>query len=228
MYLNPFFKSLNPLSMPGCLTRQVRASTKMSKILLSKAHKLQIQIHESLNENPTEYQLSQINASMNEYQLSISQLKQFKEIDYEKRTILKEKIKEFEYDIQDSKKRFTTIKNAIIQRNRQELLQNSYQAPVQDLDETTILTNQSNRLDMASGNIDQYIEIGRNSLNELYQQRDIMKNTQKRLLDIGNRLGLSKTVMKFIEQRSRSDKYVLGAGVVITTTLMYLIIKYLG
>lgn len=200
----------------------------MSKILLSKAHKLQIQIHESLNENPTEYQLSQINVSMNEYQLSISQLKQFKEIDYEKRTILKEKIKEFEYDIQDSKKRFTTIKNAIIQRNRQELLQNSYQAPVQDLDETTILTNQSNRLDMASGNIDQYIEIGRNSLNELYQQRDIMKNTQKRLLDIGNRLGLSKTVMKFIEQRSRSDKYVLGAGVVITTTLMYLIIKYLG
>ena len=85
-----------------------------------------------------------------------------------------------------------------------------------------------NRLDDASNSVDQYINLGRTALNELYEQRDLLKSTQRRMLDAANKLGLSATVIRFIEQRSITDKYILYVGILLSCLIMYFVVVYLG
>ncbi|KAJ3369248.1 Golgi SNAP receptor complex member 2, partial [Kappamyces sp. JEL0680] len=94
-------------------------------------------------------------------------------------------------------------------------------------EETTILdmgVREEERLDAASQSVDQYITMGRNALQELYEQRDILKSTQRKMLDAANKLGLSTTVIRFIEQRSMSDRYILWGGIFISLVIMYLVV----
>lgn len=39
------------------------------------------------------------------------------------------------------------------------------------------------------------------------------QSTQRRLLDAANTLGLSSTVIRFIEQRTVADRYILWGGI---------------
>lgn len=50
--------------------------------------------------------------------------------------------------------------------------------------------------------IDQYIAIGRASLENLVEQRGILKGTQKRLRDAANTLGLSRETISWVESRT--------------------------
>ncbi len=46
------------------------------------------------------------------------------------------------------------------------------------------------------------------------------------MLDISNTLGLSNTVMRMIESRSRQDKIILIAGMIISCIIMALVYHY--
>lgn len=54
-----------------------------------------------------------------------------------------------------------------------------------------------------------------------------MKGAQRRLMDLGNTLGLSNTTMKYIERRAREDKFILLGGMALTILVIILVIIYL-
>jgi Golgi SNAP receptor complex protein 2 len=54
------------------------------------------------------------------------------------------------------------------------------------------------------------------------------KNAQRRILDIANSLGLSTSVLKFIERRGVQDKWILYGGMVATGLILLAIIYYLA
>lgn len=48
------------------------------------------------------------------------------------------------------------------------------------------------------------------------------------MLDVANMLGLSNTVMRFIERRATQDKLIMIGGMLLTCVFMFLVIRYLG
>ncbi|KAI0818465.1 V-snare-domain-containing protein [Trametes gibbosa] len=76
--------------------------------------------------------------------------------------------------------------------------------------------------------LDEFIAQGRAVLDDLVDQRNVLKGTQRRLLDAANTLGLSRDVIGWIERRSTQDMYIFFAGAVFTFFCFYLIWRYLG
>jgi len=62
------------------------------------------------------------------------------------------------------------------------------------LDEHSFIQNTDTRLD-------EFLAQGREVLDNLVDQRNILKGTQRRLLDTANTLGLSRNVIGWIEKR---------------------------
>jgi len=48
------------------------------------------------------------------------------------------------------------------------------------------------------------------------------------MLNIANTLGVSQTVIRYIETRTTQDKWILFIGIIVTVFLMWLIVHYLG
>ncbi|GBE81540.1 golgi SNAP receptor complex member bos1 [Sparassis latifolia] len=76
--------------------------------------------------------------------------------------------------------------------------------------------------------LDDFLAQGRAVLDDLVDQRNVLKGTQRRLLDAANTLGLSKDVIGWIERRSTQDMYIFFAGVIITFVCFYFIWRYFG
>lgn len=74
--------------------------------------------------------------------------------------------------------------------------------------------------------VDDMISTGHNALDSLRSQRDTLKGAQKRILDMGNTLGLSNHTMRVIEKRLAEDKYVLFIGMFVTLTIIVLFLWY--
>ncbi|KAL0956482.1 hypothetical protein HGRIS_002628 [Hohenbuehelia grisea] len=89
------------------------------------------------------------------------------------------------------------------------------------LDEHTFIQNTEARLD-------DFLAQGREVLDNLVDQRNMLKGTQRRILDAANTLGLSRDVIGWIERRSTQDMYIFVAGAIFTFFCFYLIWKYLG
>ncbi|KAI8917294.1 snare region anchored in the vesicle membrane C-terminus-domain-containing protein [Powellomyces hirtus] len=83
-------------------------------------------------------------------------------------------------------------------------------------------------LDASGNRMDEMLHMGQEALQELYQQRDTLKGAQRRLYDIANHLGLSTSVIKYIERRTTEDKWLFFGGVTITILVMWFIVHYLG
>jgi Golgi SNAP receptor complex protein 2 len=64
--------------------------------------------------------------------------------------------------------------------------------------------------------LDAFIAQGREVWGNLTEQRDILKGTQRRLLDAANTMGLSRNVINAIERRSTQDNIIFAVGVVFT------------
>lgn len=100
--------------------------------------------------------------------------------------------------------------------------QNPYLPPLDYFDhESTVLHRTGKQ-------IDDYISMGRSALQELYDQKKILKKSRTTMLDIANTLGVSQTVIRYIETRTTQDKWILFIGIVITVFLMWLIVHYFG
>ena len=92
-------------------------------------------------------------------------------------------------------------------------------------------------LNQSGDRIEEYIHVGKNALQELYEQRTMLKvfftlshhqSTQRRLLDAANTLGLSTTVIRFIEQRTVADRYILWGGILFTLSFMIFFVYRFG
>ncbi|TPX58113.1 hypothetical protein PhCBS80983_g03361 [Powellomyces hirtus] len=97
-------------------------------------------------------------------------------------------------------------------------------------------------LDASGNRMDEMLHMGQEALQELYQQRDTLKastakrprnsccflGAQRRLYDIANHLGLSTSVIKYIERRTTEDKWLFLGGVTIAILVMWFIVHYLG
>ncbi|KAI0682978.1 V-snare-domain-containing protein [Cytidiella melzeri] len=76
--------------------------------------------------------------------------------------------------------------------------------------------------------LDDFLSQGRAIYEDLVEQRNVMKGTQRRLLDAANTLGLSRDVIGWIERRSTQDMYIFVAGAIFTFFCFFAIWYYLG
>ena len=75
--------------------------------------------------------------------------------------------------------------------------------------------------------LDDYIARGQAVLGDLGSQREMMKNTQKRLYGVANTLGISGETIRMVERRAKQDKWIFAAGAVIFFLFCWLVIHYL-
>jgi len=146
---------------------------------------------------------------------------------------LKLRLDQFRYDSRHLLSSLRNLHHKRIQREREErereeLLTRRFTTNT----ETNIAigdyyVDENSKLKNFHSNIDDMIASGSNILHSLRDQKGILKGAQKRLMDIGNTLGLSNTVMRLIEKRGHTDKYILFGGMTLFCVLMFLIWKYL-
>ena len=89
------------------------------------------------------------------------------------------------------------------------------------LHEHTFLQETENRLD-------DFIAQGREVLDNLVDQRNVLKGTQRRLVDAANTLGLSRDVIGWIERRSKQDTVLFIIGAIFTFFCFYWILRWFG
>ncbi|KAI1775884.1 V-snare-domain-containing protein [Hypoxylon cercidicola] len=75
--------------------------------------------------------------------------------------------------------------------------------------------------------LDEYIARGQAVLGDLGSQREMLKNTQKRLYSVANTLGISGDTIRMVERRAKQDKWIFGAGVVIFFGFCWLCLHFL-
>lgn len=114
-----------------------------------------------------------------------------------------------------------------IELNERELLLNQRFRPNNEtsIDIDYSLQHHSSMTNAHHG-VDEMLDTGNNVMNSLRSQRDILKGAHKRIMDIGNTLGLSNHTMKLIERRIKEDKYVLFIGMAVTIFTILLVIYY--
>lgn len=83
------------------------------------------------------------------------------------------------------------------------------------------------RMSQAGNDLDDLISHGQSVLTSLRDQGFSLKDVRKKILDVGNQLGLSNTVMRMIERRTTEDKVYLFVGMGVTTVILFLIYWYL-
>lgn len=132
-----------------------------------------------------------------------------------------------------------------IQAALRQLQHRRYQRDQEDRDREALLTRRFERndadtsvmidaalqhntkLNTANREMDNLLGSGASILSNLQEQRLTLKGAHKKILDIANTLGMSNTVMRFIERRTSQDRYILFAGMIVTCIIMFLAWKYL-
>lgn len=87
--------------------------------------------------------------------------------------------------------------------------------------------SEQNFLSTANATLDDYIARGRDVLSNLGDQRDMLKNTQRKLYGIGTTLGISGDTIRMVERRATQDKWIFWLGVVIFIIFVYFVLRYL-
>lgn len=82
-------------------------------------------------------------------------------------------------------------------------------------------------IQQTSGQLDEFLDRGRQVLGDLGQQRDMLKGTQRRLYNAANTLGISGDTIRMVERRAKQDKWIFWAGVVIFFLFCWLVLHYL-
>ncbi|KAJ1663510.1 protein transport protein bos1 [Coemansia sp. RSA 1813] len=116
-------------------------------------------------------------------------------------------------------------------QNRAELFQRNPTAGTREPMDTAIdmgVQNEEAFWDRSENALDGFIAQGLASLESLREQRGFLDNARRRILNADSTLGLSRTVITYINRRTTQDKIILVAGMVATCFGIYLIIHYLG
>lgn len=89
-------------------------------------------------------------------------------------------------------------------------------------------TRESAALGRMASTLDEYIESGLASLADIRDQGSMLKSTQRKVRDVALKLGVSGETIRWVEQRTRSDKWIFYGGCIFTLFCFYLILKYVG
>ena len=90
-----------------------------------------------------------------------------------------------------------------------------------DSDEMQQLTEEADSLASSHGMMNELLASGANSLSSLVGQRSRMRWVNRKMLDIGNKIGLSNSTMRMIERRDATDAYFVFGGMVVTLLVIY-------
>lgn len=93
-----------------------------------------------------------------------------------------------------------------------------------DIEQALLKENDS--LSRSTTMADYYLEMGKNSLTSLYDQKNVLKNAKKRILDMANSLGLTGNVINKAMSRSWWDRAIVYSGIVIVTLLLVFVWYY--
>lgn len=145
----------------------------------------------------------------------------------------KMRVDQLKYDSRHLNAALNTWRNQLLRKQREEaereaLLSRTFTAN----DHIDIMIDHNSQhnysLRNAVNGIDDLLSHGTGILDSLRSQRITLKGAHRRLIDIGNSLGLSNTVMRLIETRARQDGFILVAGMVFTCIVIILVIIYLA
>ncbi|KAJ1929326.1 protein transport protein bos1 [Linderina macrospora] len=76
--------------------------------------------------------------------------------------------------------------------------------------------------------LDNFIAQGVASLGNLREQRGMLQGAHRRILNADSTLGLSKSVITYINRRTTQDKIILVAGMLVTCISIYFIVQFFG
>ncbi|KAG0230348.1 protein transport protein bos1 [Actinomortierella wolfii] len=184
----------------------------------------------------------QIAAKVNAFKRSIDDYESMarKEMIAARREAAIERVGKFREEYDEIYKSFTRLKNreeqasnrAQLLERRQSRLNVPVEHPYQAVSSSPYLQQaqayrERDFAQRTGQQLDEMLHQGRNALENLYQQRTMLKSTQRKLLDAANTLGLSRNVIQLIERRSTEDKWIFYAGVCITLFCMWAIVHYL-
>lgn len=113
------------------------------------------------------------------------------------------------------------------EREREQLMQTSFRPNSAD---TSIMIDHALKHNTSLHNsnqaMDDLLGSGQGILENLREQRGILKSAHKKVLDLMNTLGLSNTVMRLIERRTAQDRFILYAGMIFTSLFMLITVYY--
>jgi len=92
--------------------------------------------------------------------------------------------------------------------------------------ENSIKGKENERLTGFHREMDELISHGSGIMGQLRDQRSTLSGARRKLLEIGNTLGLSNTIMRLIEKRTFQDKLILFGGMFIFLLVILLIWIY--
>lgn len=184
--------------------------------------------------------LGQISASFNSLQRSIDDYENLAKremIALKKETALT-RVSKFRQDWQEMRTQFEFVKkqqeNLQNEQNRDSLLRRSNRAPsnvpenpYQPTARDEFALREQSFARNTDTQLDDFIEQAQNLLENLTDQHNILKKTQKKILDAANHLGLSQNVIRYIERRSAQDKWIFYGGMVLTVLIIWGIIHFL-
>ncbi|KAK7956647.1 vesicle transport V-SNARE protein [Apiospora aurea] len=96
-----------------------------------------------------------------------------------------------------------------------------------DYTRETHALREQNFFDSTNSALDEYIARGQAVLGDLGAQREMLKNTQKRLYSVANTLGISGDTIRMIERRAMQDKWIFWAGAIIFFAFCWLCLHFL-
>mmetsp|Transcript_25868 Transcript_25868/g.53996 ORF Transcript_25868/g.53996 Transcript_25868/m.53996 type:complete len:211 (+) Transcript_25868:70-702(+) len=83
------------------------------------------------------------------------------------------------------------------------------------------LTEEADSLGNSTGMMNELLDVGAANLSSLVGQRQRMRWVNRKVLDIGNKIGLSNSTMRMIERRDATDAYLVFGGMVVTMLVIY-------
>mmetsp|Transcript_30998 Transcript_30998/g.52977 ORF Transcript_30998/g.52977 Transcript_30998/m.52977 type:complete len:209 (-) Transcript_30998:112-738(-) len=116
------------------------------------------------------------------------------------------------------------VSSGIRQRREREALFNrrrKNRSNGEDADEMQQLTEEADSLANSRGMMNDLLASGEANLSSLVSQRQRMRWVNRKMLDIGNKIGLSNSTMRMIERRDATDAYLVFGGMVVTMIVIY-------
>ncbi|KDP39662.1 hypothetical protein JCGZ_02682 [Jatropha curcas] len=74
--------------------------------------------------------------------------------------------------------------------------------------------------------LEESLSTGSAILSKYSEQRERLKNAQRKALDVLNTVGLSNSVLRLIERRNRVDKWIKYMGMLITLVVLYFLVTW--
>ncbi|KAI9136861.1 hypothetical protein BKA69DRAFT_78105 [Paraphysoderma sedebokerense] len=112
------------------------------------------------------------------------------------------------------------------QQERQELFQRTKSAQQETAISIDFHLHERQVLNSTEREMDTFIMQAKQGLDNLKEQRTILKRAHRRLLDAANTLGVSRTVIQFIERRTAQDQWIFWGGAAVSIFLMWAFTHY--